>query len=52
MSKTVSYYQALDDRNYQQVLDRRINEHQCTKAEASWSWERYSNHTRPNKYQD
>lgn len=52
MSKTPAYYQSLEDRNYQQVLDKRISEHSCTRAEAAWNWERYSNHTRPNKYND
>ena len=51
-SKTPGYYAALEDRNYQQVLDTRISNHECTRSEAAWDWERYSNHTRPNKYRD
>lgn len=52
MSKTVDYWKAKDDRNYMQVLDSRINNHECTRSEAAWNYERYSNHMYPNKYKD
>ncbi len=52
MSKTVDYWRALDDRNYMQVLDASINNHECTRSEAAWDYERYSNHMYPNKYKD
>lgn len=52
MRKTVDYWRGLEDRKYQQALDTRISNHECTKSEAAWDWERYSNHTRPNKYND
>ena len=52
MNKTVDYWRALDDRKYIQALDARISNHECTRSEAAWDYERYSNHMYQNKYND